>query len=387
MTSGSTVRIMGHDRHAAPLPDVLLRLDQEYADILALLDGKAATHRIVTGVPEVAGVEVAWVGERAGKDEIVLQHMVNAITNGVNGLVVPLGTGLGGKVLAARRPMWVADYCRSEEISHHFKGTAAAEQVRAMIAVPIIHNDELLGVLYGAHRGESLIGDRTTQAMERIAARVAGAAVVAERARHKAEVAAYEERRRVALELHDTVGAVLFTLRAGIQRLGDEPNLDDVVRARLTTIGQQAAEASEALRGSLQALNAPPEEVALGVALRGHCRAFEERTGIAARLITLTNMPALSRPRITALSDATREGLLNVEKHARASSVVVTAFSHRNGVAVTVSDDGIGLDDGFAHRDGLGLPSMSERLARMGGTITIGPNEDGGVILQAWLPR
>jgi len=378
---------MGHDRHRAPWPDILLRLDQEYADILALLDGKAATHRIVNGVPDVTGVEVAWVGERAGKDEIVLQHMVNAITDDVNGLIVPLGAGLGGKVLAARRPMWVADYCRSEEISHHFKGAAAAEQVRAMIAVPIIHHGELLGVLYGAHRGESLIGDRTAHAMERIAIRVAGAAVVAERARHKAEVAVHEERRRMALELHDTVGAVLFTLKTGIEELGGEPNLDDMVRARLTVISQQAVEASEALRGSMHALNAPPEEVALGVALRGHCRAFEERTGVSARLITLTSMPALSRPRITALSDATREALLNVEKHARASSVIVTAFSHRDGVAVTVSDDGVGLDEGFTHRDGLGLPSMSERLGRMGGSVNIGPNEDGGVILQAWLPR
>jgi signal transduction histidine kinase len=377
---------MEHDRHGGPLPDVLLRLDQEYANILALLDGKAATHRIVNGVPEVTGVEVAWVGERAGKDEIVLQHMVNAITDGVNGLVVPLGTGLGGKVLAARRPMWVPDYCRAEEISHHFKDKAADEQIRAMIAVPIIHNGELLGVLYGAHRTEGQFGDRTALAMERIAARVAGAAVVAERARHSAEVAVYEERRRVALELHDTVGAVLFTLRAGIERLGDEPHLDDLVRARLTAIGQQAAEASEALRGSLRVLNAPPEEVALGVALRGHCRAFEERTGVSARLITLTNMPALSRVRITALSDATREALLNVEKHARARSVVVSAFTQRDGVAVSISDDGVGLSDEFSHRDGLGLPSMSERLARMGGTVTIGPNEDGGVTLQAWLP-
>ena len=58
-------------------------------------------------------------------------------------------------------------------------------------------------------------------------------------------------------------------------------------------------EAAAALRGSLRALSAPPEQVALGVALRSDCRAFEDRTGIAARLITMTELPSLTHSRIT----------------------------------------------------------------------------------------
>jgi len=92
-------------------------------------------------------------------------------------------------------------------------------------------------VLYGANFEETEFGDRTTYAMEQVAARTAAADVVAERARHAAEVAVHEERRRVALELHDTVGAMLFTLGAGIRRLGDEPGLDQTVRARLSVAG------------------------------------------------------------------------------------------------------------------------------------------------------
>jgi signal transduction histidine kinase len=195
------------------------------------------------------------------------------------------------------------------------------------------------------------------------------------------------ERRRLALELHDTVGAVLFTLRAGIQRLGDEPELDEHVRARLTSIKVQAVEASEALRGSLRVLSAPPEQVALGVALREHRGAFQHRTGVAARLITLTELPTLPRAHITALADATREALLNVEKHADAHSVVVSVFCLRDGVAVTISDDGVGLDDDYLERAGLGLASMTERLARVGGSATIASNDDSGVTVQAWVPR
>jgi signal transduction histidine kinase len=384
--AGSAMNDLRPGPRAAPLPDVLLGLDEEYANILALLDRGAAVQRIMSNVPYLVGVDVAWLGEPDGADRIVLRHTVNIVTDNVAGLVVPVGIGLGGRVVAQRRPLWVSDYCSSPFTTDHFRTQAEAEGVKAMIAVPITHDGELLGVLYGANRWETEFGDRTAQALEQLAARTAAASVVAERARHAAEVAVHEERRRVALELHDSVGAMLFTLRAGIQRLGDEPLLDEQVRSRLTTIEQQAVEASAALRGSLRVLSAPPEQVALCVALREHTRAFADRACVNARMITLTELPALRRSRAVALADATREALLNVEKHAKAQSVVVSVFALRDGVAVTVTDDGVGLDDDHTRGDGLGLASTSERVARVGGTVTVGRNDDGGVTFQAWAP-
>jgi signal transduction histidine kinase len=101
-------------------------------------------------------------------------------------------------------------------------------------------------------------------------------------------------------------------------------------------------------------------------------------------MIELTELPALPASRIAALADAAREGLLNAEKHAGAESVVVSLFATGDGVAVTVSDDGVGLSrdaDG-----GLGLTAVTDRLGRVGGRVTISPNEDRGVTLQAWIP-
>jgi signal transduction histidine kinase len=377
------MRVVARRQPSAPPPDVLLELDAQYAEILGLLDRSAAVRRMVATVPEAVGVDVAWVGEPDGADRIVLHHVVNGTTGLVEGLVVPVGTGLGGRVMAARRPLWVSDYCASADITHHFKSQAGAEGVKAMIAVPIMYGDDMLGVLYGANRDDTAFGDLAATALEQMAVRTAAAAVVAERARHAAEVAVHEERRRLALELHDSVGAMLFTLGAGIRRLGAEPGLDHEVRCRLSVMGEQAVEAAAALRGSLRVLSAPPEQVALGVAVREHCRAFEERTGTPARMIALTELPSLAPSRIGTLADAAREGLLNVEKHAGARSVVVSVFTTRDGVAVTVSDDGAGLCGGAA---GLGLAAVTERLARIGGTLAVGPNDDGGVTLQAWIP-
>jgi len=377
---------MGEARRRRVVFDVLEELDGEFAEILALLDQQAAARRMVANVPRLAGVDLAWVGEPDGDDKIVLHHAVQAETDLIEGLVVPAGAGLGGQVLLARRPLWVSDYCTAPEITHQFATRAATEGIKAMIAVPMVHDSRLLGVLYGANRYRRQFGDRTTRTLQHVADRTAAAQMVAERARHAAEVAVHEERRRVALELHDSVGAMLFTLHAGLQRLIDEPQLDDQIRARVGMLEQQAVEAAAALRGSLRVLTAPPEQLALCVALREHCSAFADRTGVSARLITLTELPTMPAPRAAALSDAVREALLNAEKHAQAQSVVVSVHTHRGGVAVTVSDDGVGLEQGYTRGDGLGLAAMSERVARLGGTVTVGPNDDDGVTVQAWVP-
>ncbi|MGP3922183.1 GAF domain-containing protein [Streptomyces sp. 8N616] len=377
---------MPDGRPDRPLPSILFELTEGYSEVLALLDQSVAMRRIADDVPELSGVDVAWVGEPDGADQIVLGHTVNARTPAVDGLVVSAGCGLGGQVMLRRRPLWVSDYRRSDTITHDFNAQAETEGLGAMIAVPVIHDDQLLGVLYGANRETSPFGDRTTQALEQAASRAAAAAVVAERARHAAEVAVHEERRRLALDLHDTVGAMLFSLGTGIRSLAADLPAGDAVSARLGDLEEQAIQAAAALRVSLHALHAPPEEVALGVALRGDCRAFQQRTGVIARLITVTEVPGLPRARIKALTDAAREALLNVEKHARARSVVVSVFRLSGGVCVTIADDGVGPSPAGESSGGIGLSTMSERLERVGGRADVGSNEDGGVTVQAWVP-
>jgi signal transduction histidine kinase len=66
---------------------------------------------------------------------------------------------------------------------------------------------------------------------------------------------------------------------------------------------------------------------------------------------------------------------------------VLSVYCQRNGVAVTIADDGVGFTDEASCGDGLGLAATAERLGRVGGTMTIGSNEDGGITVQAWLPQ
>jgi signal transduction histidine kinase len=133
-------------------------------------------------------------------------------------------------------------------------------------------------------------------------------------------------------------------------------------------------------------MHAPPDTVALAVALRADCRSFEERTSIPIRLLVLDDMPPLHPSRTSALVAAVREALLNAEKHARASSVLVSVFGTPDGATVAVYDDGVGPPTAGEDRSGLGLAAATDRLGRVGGYLTVGRNDDGGVTVRAWVP-
>jgi signal transduction histidine kinase len=194
------------------------------------------------------------------------------------------------------------------------------------------------------------------------------------------EIAVAEERLRIARELHDRVGATLFTIGAGIRSLGARLDGGTDVIARMRAIEDQAAEVSGALRTSLDALSAPPEQLALPAMLRQDCRAFEGRTSLPARLVVLTGMPPLGRSKLTALALAVRAALLDAERHGGAASVVVTVFADPGRVAATV------CDDGSERAAGPEMTAARERLNRAGGDFHAASGEDGGLTVRAWVP-
>lgn len=384
-----SMRLMAHRRRSpawTPV-DTLADLDEDYAEVLRLLDRRTAFRSILQHLPDEIGLDVAWIGELDHTGNLVLAHSVRTRTDAIDGLVVPPGIGLGGRILQTGRSDWVPDYTVDANLINPFVAQVDREGLKGVVAVPLLHAGRIYGVLYGAHRAETSYSDLTLESLEAAAARATSAAIVAERARHSAEIAVHDERRRLAMQLHDTVGAMLFTIGAGVRQLGDDLAHHPDLQARLETIERQAAEAAAVFRESLQALHAPPDALALAVALRADCRAFEERTGLPVRLLVLDDLPPLHSSRTTALVAAVREALLNVEKHAHASSVLVSVFRTRDGATVAVNDDGIGPPAG---RDGpgggLGLTAATERLGRVGGYLTIHRNDDGGCTVRAWVP-
>ncbi|NUT11589.1 MAG: sensor histidine kinase, partial [Nonomuraea sp.] len=86
----------------------------------------------------------------------------------------------------------------------------------------------------------------------------------------------------------------------------------------------------------------------------------------------------------TAAYRIAQEALTNARRHAEATSVLVTLRREDDALRVSVADDGTGLPD--EPSPGVGLTSMRERAAEIGGTCVIGPREGGGTEVVAVLP-
>jgi signal transduction histidine kinase len=375
-----------HGRVADPeIGAVLSELGREHAELVTILDRGAALR---SGLALLAGPggegDVAWVAEPTGTGGLALHQVLGDRTGILRGLLVPAGMGLTGKVHLTMAPYWVDDYFVAGSITHTFDRHIDHEGVRRLLAVPLLREREVIGVLALGARDTGRFGDRAVSRVTAVADEMALAVSVAERARLAREVAVHEERSRVAAELHDSVGALLFAIGSGVASLA-ESAADPELRARLDRLQSQAADATSALRESLRTLRASPSALALSVALRADCAAFSDRTGLPAELVMLDDDPPVLPPsRNEVLLAGVREALLNVEKHARASIVVVTVSRRGTGIAVAVTDDGVGL--GPEHVHGLGLTASGEALARLGGTLSVTSDAPGGTTWCARLP-
>lgn len=382
------MREVGTESTALEAACHLEQLEQDYAAVIALLDRSAALRHATALARQSLGVDTAMAGEVDDDvDTLVLRTFSGTRTNSLQELVVPPGTGLGGKVAVLRHPIWIPDYCASSAITHDFDLYVRTEELQGMLAVPILRGHEFHGVLYAGNRERCIFGDRASDTLLGIA-RQAGLAIdIAGRSQEMADIAVEEERCRIALSLHDTVGAMLFGMRAAAKDLTSDIEADHPLRKRVDFIEQQAVRAAAALRAALRALDETPREVALAVALKRDCSAFETRTGTRTKVVTLGDVGEVDAGRKSALLSAMREALLNVEKHANANSVVVSLFRTDDGLAVVVADDGIGIPTEQQRTAGLGLKATAERMAQVGGRIMIAPgDEDGGTVMRAWVP-
>jgi DNA-binding CsgD family transcriptional regulator len=236
--------------------DELALLNRELSQLIALLDRDLVLARAVRLLTEDFGFHCAWIGERANVDGVVIGHTSGNRTDRLYGLTLRTGCGLGGKVFAEGRLAWVNGYLGSPEITHDYDGETAAERIQCMIAAPIGDGPRPAGVLLGGLREDGGFGGRAAAIVETVAERTAQALVAAERARRSEEAALFEERQRLALDLHDSVGAMLSAISAGVRRVSGEM-ADATVRERLGTIERQAGEAAQTLRDALRTMRAP----------------------------------------------------------------------------------------------------------------------------------
>ncbi|WKX69244.1 sensor histidine kinase [Streptomyces sp. XD-27] len=213
----------------------------------------------------------------------------------------------------------------------------------------------------------------------------------AERARR--EVA--KERGRIARELHDVVAhhMSVISVQAGLASFVFESDRD-TARAALGTISGTSAEALEELRRMLRVLRAEegddgaPDAPMPGLSRLGEMVERVRAGGVPVELrVEGTPRPLAPGVELCAYR-VVQEALTNVLKHARHASFTTVELAYRkHHVTVSVTDDGEGvIPDIVPKSSGHGLMGMRERAKLYGGTISIGPREDGGFAVRLTLP-
>ncbi|MFD9125875.1 LuxR C-terminal-related transcriptional regulator [Kitasatospora sp. NPDC059571] len=193
------------------------------------------------------GADVGLVGVPDGPDGMVLRHWAGTRADLLHNLRVPAGLGLGGRALAERAPTWVSDYRAATTISHHYDAAVGADDLFAMLTVPLVHGGTVHGVVYASLRSVVPFGDvrigavgdlaRTaTRALAGAAAWAGGPAAPARLTPREHEVLRWAATGRTSPEIAARLGlsgnTVTGYLKGAMHKLGARNRVELLVAAR-----------------------------------------------------------------------------------------------------------------------------------------------------------
>lgn len=217
--------------------------------------------------------------------------------------------------------------------------------------------------------------------------RLVNAELTTAREREK-ELAAAEERVRLARDIHDGLGHHLTVLNVQLQAatklVARDPGR---AQAALDICREEAQAALSEVRQSVAALRRTPlDGRSLDEALALLVGDFERRAGLSARYSLRGTPVALSPAATTTLYRAAQEGLTNAQKHARARQVTATLSFDATLARLQVCDDGAPAVSDSATTGGFGLAGLRERAEQLGGRLIAAPQPERGFLLDLSLP-
>lgn len=193
------------------------------------------------------------------------------------------------------------------------------------------------------------------------------------------ELAALEERNRLAREVHDTLGHRLTVAAVQLEAIQKLISREPAKAEEMAGIvREQIVDGLDELRRTVSTLRAPVEEdLTLGNALKHLVSDFEQATELSIELSLVDELPELPNSHRHALYRAAQEGLTNIQKHANARHAWITVERQNGSVVLTVTDDGYGIDEAVNH-NGFGLRGLRERAIQVGGSSQIKRRASGG---------
>ncbi len=183
-----------------------------------------------------------------------------------------------------------------------------------------------------------------------------------------------EEKAALAREIHDGLGSSLTAVKMDLASAQSEKSSVDRIRAAVNSSLRALDTAIEQHRAALNGLHPSLlDTMGLDIAIRNYVAEFGRRTGINSEFSLDGKLGPLDDARAIALFRIVQEALNNVAKHAEAKNVNVVIVHNEGSVALSIQDDGKGLDSSAdPARKSLGLISMRERARQFGGEFRIG---------------
>ncbi len=199
-----------------------------------------------------------------------------------------------------------------------------------------------------------------------------------------------EERRRIAREIHDSLGQLLTAIKFNIEVLEDSVSSGSARQERLQDVKRLLDTAmAEAREISYNLMPSVLEDFGLVPALQLLCEQFEKRNGLRLTFHAHGVHERLDPIMEVGLYRIVQEALTNIAKHAQATEASVQFVRDTQGIRLTVEDSGKGFETvqpRLVERRGMGLVSMRERAASFKGSFTIDSTPGSGTVVVVEIP-
>jgi signal transduction histidine kinase len=293
-----------------------------------------------------------------------------------------------GRVLERGRSERVDSVLRDPEIDQQ---VARQLGVSSGLYVPLIHLGRPIGVVVCHDRAgpDPRFTDEDVRVAEILAARAAIAVDLSERVsrdslRHAVE-AQELERKRLARELHDETGQALTSILLGLKNLEQSVEGEDGHAAVAALRELVVSTLQDVRRLAVELRPSALDDFGLVTALERLAETHALKAGVRVDVEANIGEERLPHDVETALYRIVQEALTNIAKHADANRISIVVARKGNAATVVVEDDGNGFDPDLT-TGGLGLTGMRERVALLGGRLTVETSSGAGTTIAAEVP-
>lgn len=137
--------------------------ERSLTDAQCLKEDDDAIRAALTTLKTATGIPVAMYGTLLADNRLQITQWIGLRTPALQELVIESGAGVGGRVVATRRAVGISDYTRANVISHEYDKQIQDEGLHSIVAVPVITQREIRGVLYVGVHSPVRLGDKVIE--------------------------------------------------------------------------------------------------------------------------------------------------------------------------------------------------------------------------------